>query len=113
MPKVKTSELIDLTLDWAVAKCKGIDPPYGWNAVKGQKECLPFSTSWGLGGPIIERELIDVLHVRQNDLSVAWDATFGNDEWVMTGPTMLIAGMRCFVASKLGDEVEVPEELLS
>jgi len=28
------------------------------------------------------------------------------------GPTPLIAAMRCFVASKLGDEVDVPEELL-
>ena len=29
------------------------------------------------------------------------------------GPTKLIAAMRCYVASKLGDEVDVPEELLS
>lgn len=29
------------------------------------------------------------------------------------GPTTLIAAMRCYVASKLGDEVEVPEELCS
>jgi hypothetical protein len=27
------------------------------------------------------------------------------------GPTPLIAAMRCYVASQLGDEVEVPEEL--
>ena len=27
------------------------------------------------------------------------------------GPTPLIAAMRCFVASRLGDEVDVPEEL--
>jgi hypothetical protein len=26
-------------------------------------------------------------------------------------PTPLIAAMRCYVASKLGDEVDVPEEL--
>jgi hypothetical protein len=30
----------------------------------------------------------------------------------MRGPTPLIAAMRCYVASKLGDEVEIPEELL-
>lgn len=29
------------------------------------------------------------------------------------GPTRLIAAMRCYVASKLGDEVEVPEGLQS
>jgi hypothetical protein len=34
------------------------------------------------------------------------------DTWrVVKGPTPLIAAMRCLVASKLGDEVDVPEEL--
>jgi hypothetical protein len=27
------------------------------------------------------------------------------------GPTPLIAAMRCYVASKLGDEIDIPEEL--
>jgi hypothetical protein len=27
------------------------------------------------------------------------------------GPTPLFAAMRCYVASKLGDEVDVPEDL--
>jgi len=30
-----------------------------------------------------------------------------------SGPTALIAAMRCYVASKLGPEVEVPQELLA
>lgn len=30
----------------------------------------------------------------------------------LIGPTPLIAAMRCFVASRLGDEIEIPEELL-
>ena len=30
----------------------------------------------------------------------------------LTGPTPLIAAMRYLIASKLGDEVEVPDELL-
>ena len=29
----------------------------------------------------------------------------------MRGPTPLIAAMRCYVASKLGDEIEIPTEL--
>ena len=32
-------------------------------------------------------------------------------EDVVTGPTPLIAAMRCYVASKLGDEINVPEGL--
>jgi hypothetical protein len=31
----------------------------------------------------------------------------------MHGHTPLIAAMRCYVASKLGDEVEIPDELLA
>ena len=31
--------------------------------------------------------------------------------WQEHGPTPLIAAMRCYVASKLGDEVDVPDEL--
>jgi hypothetical protein len=29
----------------------------------------------------------------------------------VVGPTPLIAAMRCYVASKMGDEIELPEEL--
>jgi hypothetical protein len=28
------------------------------------------------------------------------------------GPTPLVAAMRCYVASQLGDEVDVPDELV-
>lgn len=116
MPKVKTSEIKDLALDWAVAKCEDVKVSYSKEhhtlLVEGFKHLAWFpSKGWSQGGPIIERELIDLLHVRQNDLSVAWDATFGNDDFVESGLTPLIAAMRVFVASKLGDEVEVPDEL--
>lgn len=42
-----------------------------------------------------------------------WGECFQIDADAVQGPTPLIAAMRCFVASKLGDEVDVPEELLS
>jgi hypothetical protein len=32
--------------------------------------------------------------------------------WLTDGTTPLIAAMRCYVASKLGDEVEIPVELI-
>ena len=80
------------------------------------------STDWAQGGPIIEREKIGVLpddghrfsqwrafcwHPSQHDLTFE-DAT----SHMEAGSTLLIAAMRCFVASRLGDEVDVPEELL-
>lgn len=105
MKTIKVAEATELQLDWLVARIEGDELP------KSGGKGLGYSSDWAVGGPIIERELIDLLHVRQNDLSVAWDATFGNDEVVVSGPTMLIAGLRCYVASKLGETAEVPEEL--
>ena len=65
--------------------------------------------NWSQGGPIIEREGIQI--------TPGWSAIIHKNifidglECFMQGPTALIAAMRCFVASRLGEEVEVPEEL--
>jgi hypothetical protein len=40
------------------------------------------------------------------------DTYYIDCELVTKGPTTLIAAMRCYVASKMGDTIEVPEELL-
>jgi hypothetical protein len=66
---------------------------------------------WALGGPIIDRETITVRNIGLNIEGQIWDASIGNgDEY--EGPTALIAAMRCYVANKLGEEVELPEELV-
>jgi hypothetical protein len=97
--KIKTNELTGAALDWAVAKCEDVycfDGSY-----------TP-STDWSQGGPIIEREGIGFGFGVGID-SDQWEAGYTTPE--ETGPTPLIAAMRCYVASKLGDEVNVPEEL--
>jgi hypothetical protein len=77
------------------------------------------STDWSQGGPIIERERISTAKdpsdaYWQACINCATSSMFGpglcGDHWHY-GPTPLIAAMRCYVASKLGDEVEIPEEL--
>lgn len=83
------------------------------------------STDWSQGGPIIEREGINLSVDYQdsalsNDMvQIGWKGNLWNNsvpgtagflQWAY-GPTPLIAAMRCFVASKLGETVEVPEEL--
>lgn len=119
---MKTSELIGPALDWAVAKAKGDFQFevyfnrvwYLWFATHGSLsphhtdsiEWLP-STSWEQGGPIIEREGLCV----NPDFPRGWMAITNNAELMQFGPTPLIAAMRAFVASKLGDEVEIPSEL--
>lgn len=96
---MKTSELTGHALRWAVAKCEGC---IGWN----EAEHGPYSphTDWAQAGPIIEREGITL-----TACNGAWEATYRG--YFGYGPTPLIAAMRCYCASKLGDEVEIPSEL--
>jgi len=75
---------------------------------------LEYSTDWAQGGPIIEREEVEIFrhwNKAKTDLR-AWKAQCGVQVALLLGPTPLIAAMRCYVASKLGDEIEIPEELL-
>ncbi len=68
------------------------------------------SSDWSHGGPIIEREKIDVF-----SSGAIWDASTadrGNNA-IQSGQTPLIAAMRCLVESKLGAEIEIPTELES
>jgi hypothetical protein len=104
---MKTSELTGAALDWAVAIC---EHNVGWEPEGEDRDY--YSTDWAQGGPIIEREGIDIC----TDTYGGWIATLITDweEGVVVrgeGDTCLIAAMRCYVASKLGDEVEIPEEL--
>ena len=120
--KIKTNELTGSALDWAVAEAqkikvhrsksgKWMTANYGeFNHRHGAPWYQP-STDWAQGGPIIEREKI---RIRPAHFGL-WCALYQHTEHVedeeLVGPTPLIAAMRCYVASKLGDEVEIPKEL--
>ena len=132
MPLVKTSELIGVALDWAVAKADGREEirvfaktrptDLGWIEIRFNPEPRANtarydpSIDWGFGGPIIERERI-TLDARESD----WQARIWNDvrnDYIEVGrrggycTTALVAAMRCYVTSKLGEEVDIPEELM-
>jgi len=107
---MKTSELTGHALDWAVAMCEGIDhDTAAMNIMFGDDNdwFLAPSTDWAQGGPIIEREMIELIP----QTPALWDAMYRGQHIPNDGPTPLIAAMRCYVASKLGDEVDVPELL--
>jgi len=111
---MKTSELTGHALDWAVAMCEGIDhDTAALNIMFGDDNdwFLAPSTDWAQGGPIIEREGIGVYQYRG-----AWSAhcplpNGGLHACMENQPTPLIAAMRCYVASKLGADIDVPELL--
>lgn len=134
--KVKTSELRDEALDWAIATCKELpimhDPmgfktgseagywiwPDGPTAPMGQKIGRNFSpsTKWDQGGPIIEREGIEVGPAPgSRPVGKLWLAEYPcnpeSKKFRSHGPTPLIAAMRCYAASKLGDEIDIPNTI--
>lgn len=112
---MKTTELTGAALDWAVAKCEGKvvnDAHKGYEGlIKGMWGAakLRYSTSWAQGGPIIERVQIDLNMVGIRTWRAKTVSLGRLYDGVSTSP--LIAAMRCYVASKLGDEVEIPKEL--
>lgn len=136
---MRTSELQGDALNWAVAQVEKLpveksrggwlvfdshdDGTLHWSDFDNDNRWQKFdpSNDWAQGGVIIEKENISIEY-----MAGAGDA--GVDVWVATmtfpdkkfggvafseeeGPTPLIAAMRCYVASELGDEVEVPDEL--
>lgn len=128
--KVKTSDLIGHALDWTVAKC--LEPEdrrltvirredYIGHPIERETEYGSYiyewwapSRIWAQGGPIIEA--LGITMSKDGGICDAYIREFlfeedGRDCYY-TGPTMLVAAMRCYVASKLGTEVDVPEELL-
>ena len=102
---MKTSELTGAALDWAVTKCEGFDH----NVTPGNEWGLwGWATDWAQGGPIIEREGISIsAHLD----GFEWFARdyLGLNEQAAEKP--LVAAMRCYVTSKLGDNIETPEGL--
>ncbi len=120
---MKTAELSGAALDWAVASIEltghddytnvlmvtvGDDNDWKYNP----------STDWSQAGPIIEREGMDLNPhgVDSSNGRTHWRASIqwlDQADFEAIAQTPLIAAMRCYVASKLGDEVEVPDDLLS
>ena len=131
MTKHKVCDLHGALLDAAVAKAEGLlFAMFGERcavyrtATRNPKFTETFwpSRSWEQGGPIIERERIAIWFLEQDSYNRPyphpWHAGFytGIDETNVcicadheqTGPTLLIAAMRAYVASKFGEEVELP-----
>jgi hypothetical protein len=112
---MKTSELTGAALDWAVAKCEEFD----------NGDWLPdYSTDWAAGGTIVEREKISLIWMgfadeqywvgsidavrHEHEMFNGVDVPFEHEA---RGTTPLEAAMRAYVTSKLGDEVQIPEEI--
>ena len=136
--QVKVCELSGNQLNYAVAICENrtvVGFLGGGVWVMGRHEDgseLPGfefvyspSTDWMNGGPLIERERIVVKPLTIAERTEAGSDVLRDTGWVSyktpalfwitpqahQGATPLAAAMRCYVAFKLGDEVDVPDEL--
>jgi hypothetical protein len=133
-------ELTGTALDYAVARALGKRPSMFIFERSGElaKEHR-YSTDRAQAGPIIEREGIATRKhssgtwyaMAQADVgdmqSPSWveftargGERYGVESWAVrsrrqrfSGPTLLIAGLRCYVASKLGATIEIPTLLLT
>lgn len=129
--KIKTADLTGPALRYAIGMAEGLkfewDGGAGWlypaeytgymRAVCDRKALSVHSglwtDDWAQGGPILDREGVafTVNHDERCPIDLKFTAFMKNLGTGRQGPTHLIAAMRCFVASRLGDEVDVPEEL--
>jgi hypothetical protein len=140
MKAVKTAELLDAALNWAVAKCEGekYEPTVTYSGIGMEFPATRYSTDPDQAFPIIEREGIatrkhsggkwyamksadlgDGTIARWDEMTVRGGERYGPQSYAVrkrrqrfVGSTLLVAAMRCYVASKLGEEVEVPADLL-
>jgi hypothetical protein len=119
---MKTSELSGPMLDRAVAQSHG--QPVHWNKDDQALYCghgggdIAFAPSkdWSQGGPIVEQANITLMWRPMFEPDHRWWATVsddpGSDEALGAfGPTPLVAAMRAYVASELGDEINLPDGL--
>lgn len=133
--KVKVSEAPPMALNWMITKAGGGSVKTDHKSVcrwidgYSRMGMFNYSTNWSQGGPIIEREGINIRAIRKpgHSMDGKWLAAYDHNNtgtmvhWVKrttwhrhysVGDTALVAAMCCYVASKLGDEVDIPEELL-
>ena len=125
MKTINTTELTGAALDWTVAKCEGWDglDIHDNGAIELERsdtgdclwlKCFEPSTDWAQGGPIIAREKIGIWP--SGSIEGMWAARPDCEVYPerlppLYGPTPLIAAMRCYVSSKMGNAVEIPEGL--
>jgi len=107
--KIKTNALIGRPLDYAVAIARGgtnlrFDTVATWWITidgkdralsRGRSAAQNFSPSidWAQGGPIIEKEIIELLPMFNPKY---WSARVAKKSTWFDGPTPLIAAMRCY-----------------
>jgi hypothetical protein len=123
--KIKTENLSRRALDWAVAVAIGRAPKHnmeshgrtwhGWwlTGTGHEYEQMPnYSRDREKGQSLIEQEKIATAYDPKLKMWAAQHAPTNEDD-VLWGETAIVAAYRCFVTMRLGNVVDVPDELVS
>lgn len=126
--KIQTEKLDNAALDWAFLLAKGltqnVDLNQTYAGADGRKYiCLQggFTVNyldWSQGGKILEELMLQGMLLEAVDPSyrlsgmLPFKATLTKWGTVYRAESMLLAALRCHIASILGDEVEVPDSLV-
>lgn len=116
MKRVAVAELTGAALDYVVAKCEKRKDLAAMILARPKSYGFAPSIVWAQGGPIIEREEIELSCWAQDGWTARatdYSKRPGNDEVFAEAfhASPLVAAMRCYVASQCGDYVNVPEEV--
>jgi hypothetical protein len=120
MTTFQTEDLKEGALDWAAAIAYGLELSDEnlpvWFDDHGAHDVFHPSRRWSQGGPIIECARIELIVTPLSERE-RWKACITPNPrsphyafW-RYGPTPLVAAMRCYVAARLGDTVDIPEGL--
>lgn len=119
---VKSYELTDMALDWAFTKFYLKDSPWfndpnfvlEFDTVK--RRLWQYSKDSEIAMEMLKEFKISLMHVENDDPMPIedgpWTAAMPGADYGCTGPTPEIAICRCVVDYKLGEDIEIPDELL-
>jgi hypothetical protein len=131
--QIEVAQAEGCVLDWLVARCEGIPENQlyvdKWSGslfrlnlneegeLDGSYTTGPdllFSRKWEAAGRIINRmlaspECLTIEHTNRSNPKERYVASLNKPNRFNFGPTVLVAVMRCYVASKLGSMTEIPE----
>ena len=124
--KIKTAELTGLALDWALAVAMGLGPDIGRHCYARYVQYTDHKhnivralshTDPAMCMRFIEGEKINIKHMRHSTdnraVLACWGSVYEESGYVQTfGSNTPEAVARCVVQMRLGDVVEIPDELV-
>lgn len=108
MKTIAIDNLSGPALDWVIANAERNTPNPG--------QAAPLiSSDWALAGPRMESRLIDVSFVRwdeDDNAQAIWGAESYTKDYFSEAPSAVLAAMRTYAKTLLGDNAQVPEHLV-